>query len=113
MITGILAGKGLLWVAFIVAGALMCVYDVGIWILFGRLQSMVRGIEGSGRGQDEESNISSKSEEVITTARSASVEQEEGTVQRIIGGEEKPRPAVLVEEEEMDKGKAQNKIEAS
>jgi hypothetical protein len=35
IITGILAGKGMLWVAFVTAGSLMIAYDLGILAMFG------------------------------------------------------------------------------
>lgn len=111
MITGILAGKGLLWVAFVVAGALMCVYDMGIWLLFGRLESRARDVAGSNREKDEESNISDRSEEVIMRVPSTVAEREECEVQQILGGDEKP-PLVIQGEEE-EKEKAQNKLEAT
>lgn len=36
LIIGVLAGRGYLWVAFVAAGCLMCVYDCAFWVLFGR-----------------------------------------------------------------------------
>jgi sugar phosphate permease len=39
ILTGVLAQKGLLWVAFMLAGSLMCVYDLGILVAFGRHRS--------------------------------------------------------------------------
>lgn len=37
-ITGVLAGRGLFWVAFVVAGALRLAYDVGVFALFINVQ---------------------------------------------------------------------------
>ncbi|KAK9802099.1 hypothetical protein AB5N19_07907 [Seiridium cardinale] len=34
LITGVLADKKLLWVSFVIAGALKAVYDIGLWVMF-------------------------------------------------------------------------------
>ncbi len=44
-ITGVLAGRGLLWVSLVVAGALGCVYDVGVLALFWEREGVRRDVE--------------------------------------------------------------------
>jgi MFS family permease len=56
IITGVLAGKGMLWVAFVTAGSLMIVYDLGILALFGGHKTQSRDDESDDRIQNEETN---------------------------------------------------------
>ena len=58
ILTGVLAGKGLLWVAFVLAGLLMVVYDLGILVAFGRHRSLGHDEEGQGQNADEERDSS-------------------------------------------------------
>jgi MFS family permease len=52
ILTGALAQRELLWVAFVLAGAGMCVYDLGIWGAFGRQRG--RGDKGGEREEEGE-----------------------------------------------------------
>ena len=49
-ITGVLAGKDLFWVAFLLAGCLKAAYDVGMLLTFaGRKERKAEEREGRGR----------------------------------------------------------------
>lgn len=37
LLTGVLAGRGLFWVSFVVAGSLKAAYDIGMLVSFGGL----------------------------------------------------------------------------
>jgi hypothetical protein len=50
IITGTLAGKGMLWVAFVTAGPLMVVYDMGALSVWGH-KSQCQDAESQGRIQ--------------------------------------------------------------
>jgi dipeptide/tripeptide permease len=58
IITGVLAGKGNLWVAFVTAGSLMVVYDMGILVAFGGHKSQCQDEESDDQIQNEERNDS-------------------------------------------------------
>lgn len=49
-ITGVLAGAGLFWIAFVVAGSLKATYDIGILLVFASTEKE-REVEGEGNAQ--------------------------------------------------------------
>ncbi|KAE9369124.1 MFS general substrate transporter [Stipitochalara longipes BDJ] len=67
ILTGVLAGKGLLWVAFVLAGSLMVVYDLGILVAFGGHRRLGHDEEGQDESEDEERIGSAQTED--TTIR--------------------------------------------
>jgi hypothetical protein len=75
IITGVLAGKGMLWVAFVVAGSLMVVYDLGVLVIFGGHEKRCQDDGLDGRIQDEENNASGRDEEVPTEIAPAADEE--------------------------------------
>ncbi len=54
ILTGVLAEKGLLWVAFVLAGSLMIVYDLGILVTFSSHERLRNNEEGQDQNKDEE-----------------------------------------------------------
>jgi sugar phosphate permease len=65
ILTGVLAGKGLLWVAFVLAGSLMLVYDLGVLVAFGSHRSLGHDGEGQDQDIDEERDASPQIEETM------------------------------------------------
>lgn len=58
VITGVLAGKGMFWVSFVMAGSLKATYDVGILVSFAGRDRSRRKLNG---GSDSESPSASTS----------------------------------------------------
>ena len=58
VLTGVLAQRGRLWVAFVLAGAGMCVYDLGVLVAFGRHGSP-ENREADQEQNDEEERVGS------------------------------------------------------
>ncbi|CZR59038.1 related to Staphylococcus multidrug resistance protein [Phialocephala subalpina] len=50
-VTGVLAGRGRFWIAFVVAGALRIAYDLGLWAIFVNLKLHVHEEEKDGNGE--------------------------------------------------------------
>jgi sugar phosphate permease len=65
ILTGVLAGKGLLWVAFVLAGSLMLVYDLGVLVAFGSHRSLGHDGEGQDQDTDGERDASPQIEETM------------------------------------------------
>ena len=65
ILTGVLAGKGLLWVAFVLAGSLSVVYDLGIFATFGHHRSLRPDEEGQDLSESEESVFSTQTEQTV------------------------------------------------
>jgi hypothetical protein len=65
VLTGVLAGKGLLWLAFVLAGSLMVVYDLGVLVAFGSCRSLGRDGEGQDQDTDEERDASPQMEQTM------------------------------------------------
>jgi hypothetical protein len=63
IITGAVAGKGMLWVAFVTAGSLMVVYDLGVLIAFKNHKRQCEKDSFENQTQDEENSGSVKSVE--------------------------------------------------
>lgn len=83
ILTGVLAQKGLLWVAFVLAGALMCVYDLGILVAFGRHRSP--GDNGQDReSEGEEERVGSVQRGEIIERRSTDCKEKELGVRIVI-----------------------------
>jgi sugar phosphate permease len=74
IITGVLAGKEMLWVAFVTAGSLMVVYDLGILVAFGGHKSQCQDEGSDDPIQNEERNNPLKS---VKTAEAICVVGEE------------------------------------
>lgn len=52
-ITGVLAGKSRFWIAFVAAGALRLMYDIGLWALFVNMKLYGHEKGGDGKGEEE------------------------------------------------------------
>ena len=54
-VTGVLAGKGYFWIAFVAAGSLKAVYDVLLLVLFaGKVHERNDEVEDAGNGPEED-----------------------------------------------------------
>lgn len=56
-VTGVLAGEGRFWVAFVVAGGLKAAYDVLLLGLFGGRKYERKGDQGQERDEEGESRV--------------------------------------------------------
>ncbi|KAH8669699.1 major facilitator superfamily domain-containing protein [Tricladium varicosporioides] len=65
LVTGSLAAKDILWVAFVLAGSLMVVYDLGIFVLFGRQEKSAGSEKGGDVVSDEEKGGSTTSVDTL------------------------------------------------
>jgi sugar phosphate permease len=79
ILTGVLAQRGLLWVAFVLAGALMCVYDLGILMAFWRHGSPGDNGEDQ-KSEGEEERVGSVQRGEIIERRSIDCEKKKSEV---------------------------------
>lgn len=55
LVTGLLAGRNLFWVAFLVAGSLKATYDVGLLLLFAGHKTREESAAAVEEGEESES----------------------------------------------------------
>ena len=51
LVTGVLAGKKMLWVAFVIAGSLLVTYDLGILAIFGGHKEKNKAVDEESDGE--------------------------------------------------------------
>jgi MFS family permease len=67
-VTGVLAGEGKFWIAFVVAGVARLAYDLGLWVLFVNVK--IEGEEGKKKVVDNEAELGDESVELAMVERS-------------------------------------------